>query len=96
MDTPSLRRGILLLALHAQFPLALTRPALDRQVGPFYAHDPVQLVRDLAYLEQKGFLVQKRARIGQHVIETATLTPAGVDVVEGTTSDPGIEIVRGG
>ena len=96
MDTPPLRRGVVLLALHAQFPLALARPALDRQVGPFYAMDPLQLHRDLAYLEQKGLLTQKKGTVGNHRIEIITLTPDGADVVEGATAIPGVEFARAG
>lgn len=100
MDAPRLRRGLILHALHAQSPMALMRPALDRQVGVFYIGDDRQLSRDLLYLEQKGALTRRMAEVtvhhAAHQVEALTITPTGTDLVEGTTTDPGIEFARGG
>lgn len=90
-QTP-LRRGLVLLALKAQYPLPLTRVALDRQLGPFYATDPRDLARDLAYLAERGFLRRDSHEVGGLTFATICLTAAGVDVVERIVKDPGVEI----
>lgn len=90
-QTP-LRRGLVLLALKAQYPLPLTQTALDRQLGLFYAADPRALTRDLAYLSERGFLRRDSHEVGGSVFATLCLTASGVDIVERITKDPGIEI----
>lgn len=49
-----------------------------------------QLRTDLQYLEGKAALKVEWSKDGSGGFEWVRLTPSGVDLVEGTTSDPGI------
>lgn len=89
-----LRRGLVLQALHAQYPLPLMQAALDRQLGSFYDGDARAYARDLAYLKEKGLITEDRQQVADRLLVSLRLTSAGVDVVEGTVTDPGVEIVR--
>lgn len=44
------RRGLILMALDAQYPGGLTYTSIEQQVGPFLLGEPHALDRDLAYL----------------------------------------------
>lgn len=94
-DETRLRRGLILHALHAQFPLRLSAASLQRQVGPFYQGEAKALERDLAYLEQKGALELHSDEVGGLTVRAFSITPAGIDLVERTTTDPGITFARG-
>ncbi|MCA9640129.1 MAG: hypothetical protein KC492_05515 [Myxococcales bacterium] len=89
-----LRRGLLLLALHEQYPYPLTETALQRQVGAFYAAEPKAMARDLHYLADKGYLARVEATIAGRQVRSFQATPQGVDVAEGSVVDPGVEISR--
>lgn len=90
-----LRRGLILHALHAQFPMALTKSSTEKQVGPFYGGDTRSLARDLAYLEESGFLEDRSSEIGDRTVHAYKITPAGMNLVEGATKDPGVHFERG-
>jgi len=90
-----LRRGLILHALHAQYPMALTKSSLEKQVGPFYEGDQRALNRDLAYLEESRFLEDRSSDIADRTIHAYRITPAGVNLVEGATKDPGVHFERG-
>lgn len=95
MNDTRLRRGFILHALHANYPHPLARPSLERTVSPFYQNDARALERDLAYLEEKKLIERKGAEIGNRVVHSFAIEPAGIDIVEGSTADPGIEIAGG-
>lgn len=92
-DNTRLRRGLILQALHSQYPYALTSPALGRQVGMFYMGDERGLTRDLAYLEERQLLGREEAAVGAIRVVTYKLTAGGLLVVEGVAADAGVEIV---
>jgi hypothetical protein len=83
-------RGLILSALHAQYPYPLTAIALDLQVRPFYAGDNRALVRDLAYLAEKKLIETETSTVGERQVAVTRITAAGIDVLEGTTKDPGV------
>lgn len=86
------RRGMLLAALNAQYPHPLTELALELQTRAFYAGDPRAMVRDLAYLVESGYLTRAAEKLGGREFATYKITPTGIDICEGSTTDPGIEI----
>ncbi len=88
-----LRRGLVLLALEANFPNALTRDALTRAVPVFT--DGRDLDRDGAYLQGKGYIDHTSSDIGGRTYHSYRILPAGVDLVEASTTDPGVRIERG-
>ena len=87
------RRGLILHALHANYPNPVTRGAIDRQVMPFYT-SVKELDRDIEYLADKGFLEKRETEIGERKIRNYEITPAGVDLVDGSTQDPGVHFAR--
>jgi hypothetical protein len=89
------RRGLILHSLHAQYPMRLMRTALDRNVMPFYAGEAGQFDRDVEYLRDKGYLDVEEQTLAGRSISAFKITPAGVDLVEGSTKDPGIIILVG-
>lgn len=89
------RRGLVLMALNAQYPLGLAEAALELQVGPFYAGDQRALVRDLAYLEDSGYLARKSVKVARQSVRSFEITPKGIDVVECSVTDPGVVISDG-
>lgn len=89
-----LRRGMVLHALHVQYPLSLAQAALERQIAPHYMFDRLakESTRDLAYLREKGLIAREEQKIGEAVIVTWRITPAGIDLVEGVATDPAIDV----
>jgi len=85
-------RGLLVLALYAQFPGFFTDQALQNQVRVFYRGDQEALVRDIAYLQRSGYLTVTEQKLGPRRIRAYELTPQGVDIAEGSTTDPGVDI----
>src|SRR5690606_19035136 len=82
-QTP-LRRGLVLMALHGQYPMPLTNTSLNRAVSAFYAGtEPRAQTRDLAYLKERGLIRSENHEISGRTFQTWTLTAVGVDVVEG-------------
>lgn len=90
-------RGALLLLLAESAPERINaevlRGVLERQQMPA---SPRELARALDYLRGRGYITYQ-------VVEAADypelprmigvgITPAGVDLVEGTTSDPGVDL----
>lgn len=96
-DEITSRRGLILLALHEQFPQQLTWRALLGRVRLAYLTDDVdrEVSRDLAYLVAKDLVEEESAEVGRRKILAYRLTPTGVDVAEGTRQEPGITIERG-
>jgi hypothetical protein len=92
-EVVGLRRGILLQALHAQYPYALTRAMLEKAVCALY---PALkgMDADIEYLREKGLLTSEETTVAARVYRSYKLTAAGVDVVEGSTTLPGISIER--
>jgi hypothetical protein len=89
----SLRRGMILLALHAQYPHALTQAMLERAVGPFYEQLRGFSV-DLAYLQEKGLCTSESTMVGLKVFVSYRITTKGIDLVDGAVEEPGIQIER--
>lgn len=86
-----LQRGLVAQALHAQYPHPLTELALEHQVQQIIL-DRAHLDRALAYLEEKGFVKRTETRIANRTIRAYQLTAAGVDLVDTTIRDAGIEL----
>lgn len=91
--TPA-RRGLILHALLAQYPLVLTQATLERQLQPFFTADPQAQRRDLAYLLERGFVERDEHSVGGRTFATWRLTSKGVDLVERVTRDDGVEIAE--
>ena len=89
-----LRRGLLLLALHDQYPHPLMEAALVRATAALYAAEPKDRARDLAYLAEQGLLTADESTLANRVLRTFRLTAAGLDVVDGATVDPGVALIR--
>lgn len=90
-DLARLHRGLVLQALHAQYPLALTEVALERQVAAIIGGGAV-LERTIAYLVEKGLVERNSVQLGQRRLSAVKLRVSGVDLVEGTTTDPAIDL----
>lgn len=88
------QRGIILLALEAQYPQALMEKALDRQVGRLF-EDGAALTRELAYLRDKGLIAATTETVAGRVLTSWTITTSGIDLVEGVSRDAAIHIERG-
>ena len=89
MSEPA-NRGLVLQVLHTQYPLALTRVALESRVLPFYGQDSRELARDIAYLEDKGYLRQDATEVDDLRVHTFRITANGVDVGEKRVQVPGV------
>lgn len=87
-----MRRGIILRALRSQHPLALTQSMVEHVVGPFYAGDRGTLISDLNYLEEKGLVERHGATVARTTIVSWSVTPRGIDVVEGAIEEPGVQV----
>lgn len=90
----TIQRGLVLLALEAQYPQALMQKALDRQLGKLFESTEA-LDRELAYLKDKGLISAVSQELAGRTLTSWSITTAGIDLVEGTTSDPAIHIERG-
>lgn len=90
-----LRRGLVLHTLYKQYPLALADAALEASVLPAFHDDRTAYLRDRAYLADLGLIVQDGMKVAGRRLETWKLTAAGVDVVEGSTTLPGVNIGKG-
>ncbi len=88
-----LRRGLILLTLLEQYPGSLARAILERNMGPaYYGRDAERdFDRDMAYLEDSGYIEHERQSFGAHVLEAVKVTPKGIDVAERSVEDPGVE-----
>ena len=95
----SARRGVLLRTLAANYPHPLADLAFGLQtrvlyLGPAEKADQ-ERPRDLAYLVERGLIRREESKVGAAVIVTWYLTAEGLFVVEGATTDPGVEIAGG-
>ena len=90
-----LHRGLILLKLEAQYPFPTAEAALSQGIGPFYAGDQKRMTRDLEYLREKGYLTIEEQRVGSQNLRSFKITAEGVDLVQGSTTDAGIDIARG-
>ncbi len=87
-----LRRGLLLKALNAQYPHPMMEMAIELQTKPYYAGAPRALVRDLAYLVDSEYASRQAEKVAGATLTSYRITPQGIDVLEGSTADPGIEV----
>ena len=87
-----LRRGLVLLTLHAQYPFSLVEALLTRATATMYVGDPREAARDLAYLEERKFIATETSGFRGTVLRSFKLTAVGVDVVLGVIEDPGVII----
>lgn len=96
--TLSLRRGLVLFALEANYPLALLGRALEERVLPFYggasAASGQAFARDLEYLAEKRLIDRTEAELDGRRLVSWRLTASGLDVVTGVSQVPGITIER--
>lgn len=88
------RRGLILHACHAQYPGRLMFAAIERHVMPFYVNEGGQFTRDLEYLKDSAFLSEETAEVAGRSYTSYKITPAGINLVEGTRTDPGISFKR--
>ena len=93
-DPPRLRRGLILLVLLEQYPHQLARSILERHMEPAYHGQEVdrEFFRDLAYLEDSGYIERSQSRFGGRSVESFKITPKGIDVAERSVEDPGVEL----
>lgn len=89
------RRGLLLLTLLEQYPLALMEAVAWRQVKQLYAEDEDAFRRDVHYLCDKQLIELRTEKLGGRNLRSLNLRPAGVDVAEGSVPEPGITIEHG-
>lgn len=91
-----MRRGVQLLALQAQYPGKLARAVLTQQLSAFI-EDPKDLDRDCAYLSDKGYATWAVEHFeGGASVLMGRITAAGIDLIDGVSTDPGVHIQRGG
>lgn len=91
------RRGIILLYLHDRFPGSFAFSQLRKTLN--FLCNGNELRRQLAYLEERGFVAHESIHVGNVTVETFALTADGVDVVGGVISYTGVSIpdlVEGG
>lgn len=94
MNDAALRRGLVLLHVHAQYPGYLAEKTIEFALAAFYrASEDGEggLRRDLGYLVERELLDEKVERIGSSRVRTFKLTADGVLVVEKRKQDPGVE-----
>lgn len=86
-----LRRGLILQTLHRNYPHPMARVLMGSQVKLFYPGEEAELVRDIAYLRDRGYLEEGSAPAGGRAVPTLSITTSGVDLVERTSDeDPGV------
>lgn len=90
-----MRRGVLLSGLAAQYPGGLAARFLTKQFAPMYAGEATQLVKDLAYLVERGFIRRDVTEALNIEVVTYTCTADGLLVAEGSTKDAGVEVEPG-
>lgn len=87
-------RGKLLSFLHYVYPRQVDDTAV---VGAFYEyHETDEIARALEYLTDKGLVVRESRPHPYRERKTVTLyriSPAGVDLIEGLTAEPGVTVV---
>ena len=88
-------RGDIISVLATAFPMGLTLKFLTETVNEAgWDTDETEIKAECAYLSQKGYVCEDRR--GEKQFGTAkimyTVTPQGVDLAEGTVSDPGVVI----
>ena len=86
-----LRRGLVLATLAANYPHQVADGLLYRQVKSYYPSDAPQFGRDVAYLAERGYLDATEDRVRGSVVKSYRITAAGIDLVERTSNDPGVE-----
>lgn len=94
VDVLPMQRGVILHALHAQYPLVLLERALRQQVGELVADERV-FTRILAYLDDKKLIELVDREIGGVRVRAYRLTADGVDVVERRRAEAGITVTVG-
>lgn len=87
------RRGAILLTLHVSYPLPVAFRLIAQQYATL-AETGDDLRRDLAYLVERGFIVETTEHLRGLEVLTYKLLAAGLDIAEGITRDPGVLIVR--
>lgn len=87
------RRGVILLTLHANYPAGVSYRLISQRYE-MLADSGDDLRRDLAYLAERGFAVETAEHVRGLPVLMYRVTAAGIDLVEGVTSDPGIRIER--
>lgn len=93
-DALRLQRGLVMHALRGQYPHPLTQVSLERQVA--HLVEPGRELDGIVhYLADKGYVEVKSAKVGQVQVVTYRLTAAGVDVADGSVSDPGVDLGNG-
>lgn len=93
------QRAMLLSNLSACFPGSLAGEQLYRvMLGLFPAYPKQSCIRDLFYLEQKGYCVRKHPRTGKASPGCEwkeamwAVTPLGNEVAEHLVNDPAMEV----
>lgn len=94
LEEAQLCRGLVLHELAAQYPLRLTERGLTQRVLPFYTADTKRLKRDLRMLEDQGYLTKTEETTGAGAAVAYQITPTGIYLVEGSTTDPGVRFQR--
>ncbi len=89
------RRGLILHTLEAAYPQPLARRVLERTMSPAYAGEPsTALQRDVAYLVDRGLVVESTVSIDDLQIPQLRITPDGIDIVQRVRTEPGVRLER--
>lgn len=91
-----LRRGMILAALASAMGAPTADAMVEISLRPFFMNEDARTFgRDVVYLAGKGLISRTAHRVGATSVPMLSLTPAGQDVVDGTTSVPGVMVQAG-
>jgi len=95
----SIRGYILKLVFETSYPKPLGSNIIEScliRVG--MGISPPTLAGHLSYLEDRGYIETKEVSLGEGFapIVLVSLTSKGIDLLEGTTSDPGVSLAGAG
>lgn len=97
LEEARIRRGLILLALHMNYPHPVRDASLSTQLRPAYfgADGPRAYTQDLIWLERKKYLIRAQDDVQGRVYVTYTITEDGVLIADRSVRDPGVQIGAG-
>ena len=88
-------RGELLCFLYDIHPLSISLTSIYQTYFQYYKTEDIDKI--LEYLVEKGYVEEETVQPPNTMFETVRrfkITPAGIDLLDGTIEDPGVLIVR--